>query len=90
MTYIRAGEAIADRAAHYERVRFEDIQTDPVRQLNRLAAFCGLQFSNSQMRRAAKTIQPMPADAIEELNAKSAILARYPLAAKLGYGAEGP
>jgi len=89
MTYVEAGEAVADRAAHYERVRFEDIQTEPVRQLGKLAAFCGLQFTNSQMRRAAKTIQPIDSNALAQMNENQALLSRYPLAAKLGYDVTG-
>lgn len=83
MIYVQAGEALADRAAHYERVRFEDIQAEPVRELRRLAGFCGLHFTDRQLRRVAKTIRPLGPDAIDE--SKRAILARYPLAAKLGY-----
>jgi len=90
LTYVEAGEALADRAAHYERVRFEDIQADPARQLRMLAGFCGLPFTDRQMQRAAKTIRPMRPDATEEINARRSILAKYPLAAKLGYSAEAP
>src|SRR5262249_1038388 len=85
MTYLETGEALAAQTSHYHRVRFEDIQTDSVGQLTKVAAFCALSFTNKQMRRAASTIRPRSSDALQLPDAKRALLARYPLAAKLGY-----
>lgn len=87
MIYVERAEDLANRALHYERVRFEDIQAEPAAQLSKLTEFCGLQCSARQIRRAARTIRPIGSQLVEELNPKRSILARYPLAAKLGYAA---
>ena len=90
MSYVQAAEALAGRAAHYERVRFEDIQADPVQQLRKLAAFCGLHFTNWQIRRAARTIRPLESHTAAWTNENVALLSRYPLAMKFGYAAPAP
>jgi len=70
-------------------VRFEDIQGDPAGQLAALAAYCGLRFTDRQLQRAAKTIQPIQPKALAQINEKESLLSRYPLAAKLGYAPGG-
>jgi hypothetical protein len=88
MTYVEAGEDLASHASHFCRVRFEDLQTDTVGQLTKLAEFCGLAVSEGNISRAAATIRPTRADRLRQANEKREILARYPLAAKLGYGVD--
>ena len=56
-TYVAAGERLSSRD-QYVRVRFEEIQADPVRLLAQTATLCGLKFSSSQAKRAAETIRP--------------------------------
>jgi sulfotransferase family protein len=86
LTYIEAGEAVAAETPHFSRVRFEDIQADPVGELTRLAAFGDLNFTDRQMRKAAATIRPHRPDALKQGADNREILARYPMATKLGYG----
>jgi hypothetical protein len=89
-TYIELGEAMADRTANYQRVRFEDIQADPNKQLTALADFCQLRFSAAQMIKSAASIRPEPSEAWRQLPADSAreLLSQHPIAAQLGYGAD--
>jgi Sulfotransferase family len=86
MTYVEAGEAMATRTPHYHRVRFEDIQADPTGELTKMAKFCELDFSEAKLRQAVSTIRPPGADASKHSDEKRALLMRYPMAAKLGYG----
>jgi hypothetical protein len=88
MTYVEAGEALAAETRHFYRVRFEDIQANPISELTKLASFCDLAFSDRRMQRAAATIRPTKADTLQQVEEKRALLARYPLAAKLGYGVQ--
>jgi hypothetical protein len=88
MTYVEAGEAIAARTPHYHRIRFEDIQADPAGQLTKMSAFCDLPLNEAKMRKAANTIRPPSSDESKYSEEKRALLAQYPLAAKLGYGIE--
>jgi len=85
MTYLQAGESLVRRASHFCRVRFEDLQTDAVGQLSRIAEFCELTATHRQMHRAAATIRPTKAGTLRQVDEKRDVLARYPLAAKLGY-----
>jgi hypothetical protein len=85
MTYADTGEAQATRTPRYHRVRFEDIQADPVGELTKVATFCELPFTEKQMRQAAATIRPPTSTVLQLPDARRALLARYPLAAKLGY-----
>jgi sulfotransferase family protein len=88
MTYVAAGEAVAAQTERYCRVRFEDIQMDPIGQLRKAAAFCGLQFTDRQMQRAAATIRPTQANTLRSVTQNGALLSRYPMALSLGYEAE--
>jgi hypothetical protein len=88
MTYLAAGEAIGAQTDHYYRVRFEDVQLEPIGQLRKLATFCGLDFTDRQIERAATTIRPTHADRLRQVDEKRALLSQYPMAAKLGYGTE--
>jgi hypothetical protein len=88
MTYVEAGEAMATRTPHYHRVRFEDIQADPTGELTRMAGFCGLLVSPPKMRHAAGTIRSPTSNSLKHSDEKRALLARYPIAVKLGYGVE--
>jgi hypothetical protein len=86
MTYVEAGEAVGAQTPHFFRVRFEDVQADPIGELTKLASFCDLNVSDRQVRRAAGTIRPVTPEWLGPLNEKLGLLARYPIAAKLGYG----
>jgi hypothetical protein len=88
VTYIEAGEALAACTSHFHRVKFEDIQENPVKLLAILADFCGLRFSAGQMVKAAASIRPDKTSAWRDLPAAAAeqLLSNYPVAAKLGYG----
>jgi hypothetical protein len=88
MTYVDAGETLASRTSQYHRVRFEDIQADPVGHLTKIAAFCELPFTDKRMRHAAGTIRPPSSTGLQLPEAKRALLARYPLADKIGYSSE--
>ena len=90
MIYVTAGETLHSLTRDFRRIRFEDIQSDPAGQLRKAAAFCQLQFSERQMERAAATIRPSRADTIQQVKENQAMLARYPLALKLGYGTDVP
>jgi hypothetical protein len=85
MTYVEAGEAVGAQTPHFRRVRFEDIQADPISELTKLASFCDLNFSERQLRRAARSIRPVTAEQLGPVNDKTGLLSRYPVAAKLGY-----
>jgi sulfotransferase family protein len=86
MTYVEAGEAVAVQTPHFYRVRFEDIQADPVKELTKIASFCDLNYTERQMRRAAATIRPVAIDELSKIEENSGLLTRYPVAAKIGYG----
>jgi hypothetical protein len=86
MMYVEAGETVAAQTPHFYRVRFEDIQADPVRELTKLGSFCDLNFSERQMRRAAATIRPVTSETLPAVEENVNLLSRYPVAAKLGYG----
>jgi hypothetical protein len=88
MIYLEAAEALAAQTSNYLWVRFEDIQADPVGQLKKLAGFSELRFRAGQMKRAAATIRPTRSDTLEHVAEKRELLARYPIAAKLGYRAD--
>ena len=85
MTYVQAAEALAGRATRYHRMRFEDLQQDPVAHLRTVAAFCGIRFTGRQMKQAAATIRPPTGNPSPPVEQKRALLAHYSLAAKLGY-----
>jgi hypothetical protein len=85
ITYVEAGEAVATETPHFARVRFEDIQADPLGELTRLATFGNLNFTERQMRKAAATIRPNRPDTLKQVSDKRELLARYPLAGRLGY-----
>jgi sulfotransferase family protein len=90
MIYVAAGEALQASGSTYLRVRFEDIQSNPLAELGKMAAFCQLHFNDWQMQRAASTIRPTRADTLQQVSEKRDLLARYPLALRLGYdGDEG-
>lgn len=55
--YVAAAERMAGRE-NYFRVQFEDIQAEPRKILEQLAAFCRLRFASRQLRAAAATIRP--------------------------------
>lgn len=87
LNYIGIGERLAIRAAHYRRVRFEEIQADPTQRLKELADFCGLGFRRAQLNKSAATIRPessSPWHGFSEASARE-LLSRYPSVAKLGY-----
>jgi Sulfotransferase family len=86
MIYVEAGEAIATRTPHYHRIRFEDIQADPAGQMTKMSGFCDLSVNEAKIRKAASTIRPPSSDPSKYSDEKRELLARYPLAAKLGYG----
>jgi hypothetical protein len=86
MTYVEAGEAVATQTPHFHRVRFEDIQVDPIGKLTEVASFCDLNYTEQQMRKAAATIRPVTAEKGSAVEQNPSLLARYPVAAKLGYG----
>jgi sulfotransferase family protein len=88
LTYAETGEALAGAAHHYSRVRFEDLQSNPAGELRKLAAFCELRFTDRMMHRAAATIRPTRPDALRDIREKRGLLARYPLATKLGYSSD--
>ena len=85
MTYVEAAEALAMRSSKFRRVRFEDLQTNPVTELTELAQFCGLRPADRQLKRAADTIRPTRSDTLHNVEEKRELLSRYPLAAELGY-----
>ena len=87
LIYIEAGEAAAEHAKYFQRVRFEDLQTNPRNTLKQLATFCELRFSSEQLTRAARTIRPASSSAPPELSEKVYVdlVSKYPRAAKLGY-----
>lgn len=86
MTYVEAGEAVGAQTPYFYRVRFEDIQAEPTAQLTKLASFCDLNFTERQMCRAAATIRPLTPENVSAIEENLSLLARYPVAAKLGYG----
>jgi len=88
MIYARTGEALQSLVQNYLRIRFEDIQTDPVGELTKAAAFCQLGFRDREMIRAAATIRPRKPEMIQQVLERRALLARYPLATQLGYGGD--
>ena len=91
LTYINSGGTLATSAAHYRRIRFEEIQADPTEKLKEIADFCGLRFRRAQLERSAATIRPessSPWQGFSEATARE-LLSRYPGVAKLGYGWAG-
>jgi hypothetical protein len=90
VTYVEVGEALAKDTPHYRRIRFEDIQADPTRQLSKAAQFCELRFTPAQIKRAAATIWPQIPDTPDHISKARELLAQYPVAIKLGYGGDSP
>lgn len=88
MLYVETAEAVAEQARHYRRVKFEDLQANPVSELRGLATFCDIRFTDRQMQRAAETIRPTRKDKLQQVSDKQSLLTKYPLAAKLGYGSD--
>ena len=89
MRYVTNGEALQSLVTDYFRLRFEDLQADPLDQLRKAAAFCQLRFTEQQTQRAAATIRPTRADTMQQVAEHQALLERYPLALKLGYRTGG-
>jgi Sulfotransferase family len=88
LTYVESAEHIASQTSYYRRIRFEELQHDPRRMLEQLAAFCGLCPSRGDLTKAAGTIRPERSrqwNEVPEVEARE-LLNRYPMAAKLGYG----
>lgn len=56
-TYIEAGARLAT-SANYRSVRFEDLQANSAKVLAELGGFAGLDFTHTQLTRAAATIRP--------------------------------
>lgn len=90
ITYVEAGEDLARDTPYYRRIRFEDIQADPTRELTLAAQFCELQFSSEEMKGAAATIRSDRPDALKNISNARELLAQYPVAIKLGYGGDLP
>jgi hypothetical protein len=90
IVYVEAGEDLAKETPHYCRIRFEDIQDDPIRQLAQAAQFCELRFTSAQLKRAAATIRSAQPDVLKDISNARALLARYPVAIRLGYGNDLP
>ncbi|HJT81237.1 MAG TPA: sulfotransferase [Chthoniobacterales bacterium] len=88
MQYVETGEATADQAQHYRRVKFEDLQADPVGELRGLATFCDIHFTDQEMQRAAATIRPAKPDSPQWASEQQSLLTKYPVAQKLGYTAD--
>ncbi|MEY2480626.1 MAG: hypothetical protein QOI04_1553 [Verrucomicrobiota bacterium] len=87
LAYAEAGEALADSAKHFQRIRFEDLQVDPIVKLKAVAEFCDLSFNDRQLLDAATTIRPTVASPAPPFPGKVYVdlVAKYPRAAKLGY-----
>src|ERR1700736_3338263 len=90
ITYVEAGEDLAKHTPHYRRIRFEDIQADPTRELTLAAQFCELPFNSGQMKRAAATIRSDRPATLKNISNARELLAQYPVAIKLGYGGDLP
>jgi hypothetical protein len=56
-TYIEAGERLAG-SANYRSVRFEDLQANSAKVLTELGRFADLDFTATQLAKAAATIRP--------------------------------
>jgi Sulfotransferase family len=87
LQYVEAGERVADRAKHFRRVRFEDVQADPKNTLKSVAEFCGLRFGNKELAKAADAIRPpnLPSWSQDLEKLYLDFIAKYPRAAKLEY-----
>jgi hypothetical protein len=87
LTYVDLGERLAKQARHYQRVRFEQIQANPIHALRQLAEFCGLRPSGVSLNKAAATIRPENSQTSLRLPQEEAreLLSQYPMVAKLGY-----
>lgn len=85
--YLTRGEALASQTDHYRRIRFEDLQASPGASLKTLADFVELNPSARQLSDAARTIAPERAGRWKALPEETtdALLAKYPIAAALGY-----
>jgi len=88
LTYIELGEGLAGRAAHYRRIRFEDIQANASQMLADLADFCDLRFTQKRMSKSVATIRRESSSAWDNLSEETAreLLSSYPAVTKLGYG----
>ncbi len=85
ITYLETGEGLAAQTPSYFRVRFEDVQADPQKQLTALAEFAQLRFTSQQMAKAVASIRPQKSNAWRDLPNAHALLSRYPVATRLGY-----
>jgi hypothetical protein len=54
--YLAAGEYLAN-SSNYQKIRFEQLQTNSPDALASLGQFCGLRFGSAQLRAAAATIR---------------------------------
>jgi hypothetical protein len=87
LQFVEAGEAVADQAKYFQRVRYEELQADPRDKLKSLGEFCELRFSDQQLTNAASTIRPANPPAWPEASERLYLdlIAKYPRVAKFGY-----
>ena len=88
LTYVEAGERMANRTRNYRRVRFEEIQANQGKVLEDLANFCALRPTRARLAQAAASIRPENARWRDSLPQETAhqLMANHPLVEKLGYG----
>ena len=88
LTYVEAGERMANRTRNYRRVRFEEIQANQGKVLEDLANFCALRPTRARLAQAAASIRPENARWRDSLPQETAhqLTASYPMVEKLGYG----
>jgi hypothetical protein len=87
LTYVEAGERLVRLTPNYCRIRFEEIQANPLRTLAELAGFCGLRPTSARIAKSAASIRPerppewqaLPEEEVREL------LRNHPMVEKLGY-----
>lgn len=87
LTYVKAGECIAGHTRNYRRVRFEEMQANPVQALGDLASFCGLQPTPARLAQAAASIRPENSQWRKSLPEETArqLISSHPTVEKLGY-----
>ena len=83
--YMEAGERVEQRARYYHRIRFEDVQADPVKSLALLVDFCELSFTQKQLAEAAGTIRMDVAQWPPTGSDVSEHVANSPVFARMGY-----
>jgi hypothetical protein len=88
LTYVEAGGRVASHTPNYRRVRFEEIQANPVRALEELANFCGVPPTPADLAQAAASIRPENSQWRKSLPEETArqLISSHPMVEKLGYG----